>query len=321
MSEAAVQRPGPAFEQNTAFSSKSPRLQLAWDSMSIGALKKCFKYYQYTMIEGWVPRQRNFHLHFGIVYHGATERYEHAKAQGTDHEEAVDVAVAWALKETWDSTLKRPWISGDNAKNRFTLLRTIVWYLDQFKEDPLKTIILADGRPAIELSFRYPPGIETKSGEEILLSGHLDRVASLNDDVFISDKKTTGHTIDDNYWTQFSPDVQFSNYTLAGKVVWGLPIQGIIVDAAQVAVTFSRFQRGLVKRTDEQLEEWFEDLKVLLRWAEVAAETNHYPLNDKACFRCDFRAICARSPQVREKWLEATFMRRVWDPLVARGDI
>ena len=42
----------------------------------------------------------------------------------------------------------------DTIKTRFTLLRSVVWYLEQFENDPCETVILADGRPAVELSFR-----------------------------------------------------------------------------------------------------------------------------------------------------------------------
>ena len=98
-------------------------------------------------------------------------------------------------------------------------------------------------------------------------------------------------------------------------------MQGIVLDAVQVAVGFSRFARGLVQRTEAQLEEWLRGLRVLLGQAEQYAREGFWPQNDKACFRCQFRSVCARSPSVREAWLKADFSQRLWDPLQIRGDI
>jgi hypothetical protein len=308
---------------NSAFSTKQPNLQLAWDSTSLGRLKTCPRYYQFTMVQGYNSLSDNPHLIFGQIYHAALEGYDHAVFGGADHEEALLLATHYALKASWDKTKKRPWTSGDPNKNRETLIRSVVWYLDRFQDDPLKTVRLANGKPAVELSFRFQAdGISNQlTGEDFILCGHLDRVAELNDHIFIADRKTTKNTLDDNYFSQYSPDNQFSLYSMAGKIVYNMPVAGVIVDAAQVAVTFTRFARGIVYRTDSMIEAWYRDLSHWLGLAQYFASQNYWPQNDKACFRCAFRPICSKGPETQEQWLRASFPVSAWDPLVIRGDI
>lgn len=309
------------YLNNKSFSITAPKLQLAWDQTCLGTLKECPRKYQYTVIHGLGLSEDNPHLIFGSVYHAATERYDHARANGQNHDDAVLVAVSYALEATWNTRLNRPWISDEPTKTRFTLIRTIVWYLEEFRVDPLKTVILANGKPAVELSFQFDSGYTSSMGEKFVLAGHIDRVALLGPDAFVTDKKTTMHALDDNYFDGYSPDNQFSLYPIAGKIAFGVAAKGIIVDAAQIGVTFARFERREIHRDAAQLEEWMTDLRYWLTIAEMYAKTDYWPMNDRACFRCHFRPICARSPGARDMWLKAKYPVRVWDPLTPRGNV
>jgi hypothetical protein len=316
----------PTHAVNSSFSAKLPGLQLAWDSTSLGTFKECQYKYYLSIVQGWVPRYEAVDLTFGQLYHSALERYDHLRAAGEDHEAATLVAVAWALNATWDRKRKRPWQSDDPNKNRLTLIRTVVWYLDEFgAQDECKTLLRSNGAPMVELSFSMGLGLESgATGEPFLLSGHMDRVVEFAGQTYIQDRKTTKYTLDGHFFDKFTPDNQFTLYVLASHVVLQTPAQGLIVDGAQIGVTFSRFGRGIVHRSQEILEEWMGDLTVYLAQAENAARMGHWIRNDKACnmYRgCQFRSICARSPSVREDWLAAGFVRRRWNPLEVRGDI
>jgi hypothetical protein len=315
---------------NSAFSTELPTWQLAWDSTSIGLLKECPRKYQLTMgsatTPGWSPRAESVHLRFGTEVHAARQVYDLARSHGRSHDDALDIAVDHALRSTYDYDRNRPWFSDHKEKNRFTLLRTIVWYLDEYgPNDPLQTVTLTNGKPAVELSFRMQTDLRI-GGEPITLCGHMDRLvtASFDQRTYIADIKTTGSTLGTDYFSRFSPDNQFSLYSFAAKVVYSQPVAGLIVDAAQVAVTFSRFQRGLVPRHPAQLDEWYKDLEVWLEQAYSFARKDHWPMNDKSCNNyggCPFRGICGHVPSVRDEWLRASFAHRVWDPLRARGDV
>ena len=312
---------------NTSFSGL---LQVAWDNTSVSALKECPRKYYYTIVLGFQPRTLSIHLTFGLIYHRALELYDHARAQGQDHESGVRVATRHCLIATWNPQTRRPWDSQDSYKNRFTLTRSVVWYLEQFQDDPLETVILANGKPAVELSFRVETNYSTPEGQPYLYCGHLDRLAWLGGgpgegDPWIVDRKTTKSTLGEWYFESFTPNAQFSGYVFGGKIALALPIKGLIVDAAQIAVGFSAFQRSPVTRSPGQIQEWYTDLGQWLRVAEGYAEANYWPMNESSCGNyggCSFREICSHGPgNTRDTWLSKTMSRRTWDPLVARGDV
>lgn len=321
----------PDTSANTSFSKEVPLFQFAVDSTSLGEEKTCLRKYWYSVVWGWEPRAPKVDLQFGLWMHRAVERYHHARAARKEHDDALDFVLDWLLRDTWNQALGRPWVSGDSYKNRLTLVRTVVWYLDQYgPADPLETIILANGKPAVELSFSFDTGYRTRWGEAVFFAGHLDRLASMNGKKYIPDVKTTKHEMSPRFWAQFNPSNQFGMYTLAGQVAFETPVAGLVVDGVQVLVGSSRFQRQLITKDESSIDEWFKGALWWIRLAEEAAldGARHgeaaYPMNDKACGMydgCPFQDICSRSPGARQPWLKTSFRRRVWDPLQRRGDI
>ena len=321
------------YPLNTSFSAQTPGLQLAWDSTSLGALKTCPRYYFYLNVLGFASRVESAHLVFGLEFHAALELYDRKKAEGFDHNACVLAAVRQALVKTWNFKLQRPWASDEPTKTRDTLIRSIVWYLDQFSEDPLATAILSNGKPAVELSFQIDGlGLESSKGEEFKLCGHLDRVAYWQGKPWIVDRKTTKGSIGTEYFQKFKPDNQMSLYSVAGSIIFPEPIDGVIIDAAQTLVKSTKFQRGFTYRSTDERQEWLYETSVWLKVAETYAEAQYWPQNDKSCGMfssydgehdtwkggCPFRPICGQDPVYRNKHLEALYDRRVWNPLVTR---
>lgn len=314
----------PLADQNSSFSRVLPGLQLAWDSVSTGAAKDCWRKYELSIVRGYQPRHESVHLRFGILLHEAKEEYDSAKAAGFSHDEAVILAVRRAMCATWNRALRRPWDSGDQYKNRYSLVRSIVWYFEEYKDDPIETVRLADGRAAVELSFSFPTGDTAGTGEPFYFAGHLDRVGSLNGEIFDCDIKSSQHELNEKWHRQFSPHNQFTGYAFAMQVVYALPAKGVIVDGVQVGVTFTRFDRRLVYRDSAQIEEWLRGFRYLVRQAEQYARDSFWPMNETACDKyggCPFRIVCSHSPGARQQWLASDFIRRTWDPLQARGDV
>ncbi len=309
-------------------------LQLAIDSTSLGAYKTCPRFYYYSIMLGFRPQAESVHLTFGLLMHGGVERYHHGRAEGQSHDDAVDRCIDWVLRETWNRELNRPWNSGDSYKNRYTLLRTLVGYLDKYGEnDALQTVILANGKPAVELSFSFNSGFSSRlTGEPFLLCGHLDRLATLNDVPYIPDVKTTKSELNARYWNSHNPSNQFGMYLLAGEIVYHLPVKGLIVDGAQVQVGQSRFDRHLITKDQFQMDEFYQSTGQWIARMEDSAEEvamggeawKAYPMNETSCSKfngCEFQGICSKSPASRQQWLETGFKRRVWDPLQRRGDV
>lgn len=337
-------REGPSpFLEGTA-------IQYAWDSTCLGWLKRCPRLYQLSMIEGWRPKDENVHLTFGIRYTNALEYYHKLRAedggQNYNHDMALGLVVEKALLDTWvpdedpvgedeSPGPGHPWTTDNTQKNRYTLLRAIIWYLDQYEHDPAVTVIAEDGTPLVERSFRMELDWGPAEGkaniartnpepQPYLLCGHLDRVVTFLGSTFGMDHKTTKTTIGSYYFDQYEPNNQMTLYTIATRVIFNVPIRGMIIDAIQTAVTFAEPARGVTYRTPTQLEEWLKDLRYHLDAAERYATDQYWPMNDTACFNCSFNKhdskICAKDPAVRGAFLASHFTKEdPWNPLKARN--
>jgi hypothetical protein len=289
-------------------------IQYAWDSTSLTLFKECPRKYYYSIAQGYATREQSVHLTFGIYLHKYYERYHYHRAADFSHEDALHMVVTQAMKETGDFK------SDDKYKNRETLIRTIVWYLEEFKDDPARTVILHNGKPAVELSFRF----EIPEAPDFLYCGHMDRIAEFGGQRFVFDYKSTKRALYNEYFAQFTPHNQMTGYTLGGKITFHEPVEGVIIDAAQVGVNFSRFSRGTAPRDEGTLEEWLTQTAYWVKLAASYAEADFWPLNESSCdkyFGCPFRPVCSKSPRQREVWLKADYVHRLWDPLQIRGDI
>lgn len=300
-------------------------LQFAWDSTSLQMAMGCLREYYFRMIEGWQPRGLNTHLRFGQHYATALEHYYKHLALGVDKEEALRLVVDEALRDTWDRTeadpVGAPWQSGDNNKSRETLIRTIIWYIDHFEDDPAPIVHLSDGKPAAELSFSLP----VDNG--LIFSGHLDRVVQYAGQTYVMDQKTTKGTIGFQYWDQWKPSVQMSMYTFAAQSIFAAPVKGVIIDAAQIAVGFTHFERSMTTRTPDELREWYDNTMFWIAQVHDAQraggnEELYHRFNPTACHKysgCAFRTVCSRSPDVRQQFLLGDFERTSgWDPMARR---
>ena len=297
------------------------QIQWAWDSTCLGDFKKCPRYYYYKRIEGWT-REGAIHLRWGGEFHTAVEEYEHARAEGYRHDDAVHFSLRGLFEriEEWDPD---PRSKSEELKTKANLIRTVVWYFDQYADDSAKTMVLANGKPAVEVSFQFELDYGPQNDvANYTLCGHLDKVVHFNDDLFVLDHKTTTTTPASTYFEKYDTDNQMTLYTLAGQIVLNAPIKGVIVDAIQVAVGFSRFTRGITYRTQDQLDEWLDHTKEWLAYAERCASEGFWPMNDTSCDKyggCEFRGVCGRSPNVRQRWLEAEFRKEEpWNPLKPR---
>lgn len=309
---------------NQSMSKATLGLQLAWDSTSLGAFKTCPRKYQLSILQGWRHRHEATPLTFGIHIHSALETYDKLRATGHAHESAVRGAVRHALEITGARVDGKwlPWVSDDSYRNRQTLIRSIIWYFEQFSaEDPCETLILSNSKPAVELSFRIPLDHVSATGEAMWLCGHLDRVVRFADQVWVLDRKSTKSQLGDYFFSQFSPDNQMSCYAVAGHTVFSIPVRGIIIDGIQVGVGFTRFQRGFALRTPDQIHEWFSELPIWLAQAESYARSGSWPMNDTSCSKyggCVFQGICNKDPKVRDSFLQTDFVQKVWDPIQSR---
>jgi hypothetical protein len=292
--------------------------QFAWDSTSLGWYKECPRKYYFSMIGGLraASVEESVHLKWGLIYHAALELYDKLTFRGANRQEATRDVVRYVLNETFDPD-KGPWEPEHNTKTRPNLVRSILWYLEFFHDDSASTVRLANGEPAVELSFRLP----VDNG--IVLCGHLDRVVHwpAGGGEFVMDRKTTSSTLSPHYFDQYKPDNQMSLYSFAGRIILSAPIKGVVVDAVQVAVGFSRYMRDITYRSDEELNEWLDETYGWIAQAHQSADRNFWPGNDKSCHKfggCPFRKVCNSAPAIRPQLLAANYTVKQWNPLESR---
>lgn len=290
-------------------------IQWAWDQTSLGLYKECAYKYFLVMVEGWRSSDESVHLTFGHFIDVAFAAYERLRAEGGSFEDGVRAAVRKALEISVD------WKSEDGHKNRHTLIRTVVWYYEMYRDDSMKTIILDNGKPAYELSFKIQLDYGPRTGIFYVLCGHIDRAVDFAGGIYATDRKTSKNELSDAYFQQYSPDNQMSMYSFAMKVGWHVPVKGVIIDGIQTLVGASKFRRAATFRNDGILDEWIGDTKYWLAQALWSAENNVWPRNDKSCHKyggCQFIKICSLSPEFRKNFLETGFRKEAWNPLAVR---
>lgn len=293
-------------------------VQIAWDATSLDLAQTCMRKYYYANILGAKPRKQSVHLIFGGIYAKALEEFYKELANGQSVEEALCAVVHLALIESWDKETGQPVAFEDANKTRVSLIRTIVWYVDEFaieSDSGIKTHYLQTGEPAVELSFRLD------FAQDILYCGHLDRVVTYGDEYYVMDQKTTKTTVGSYYFRGFDLSNQMSGYTFAGKAVLHTPVSGVIIDAAQIMVNSSRFERGFTTRSVDQLEEWYNDTVRSIEMIQHQSEAAFFPMNPNSCFNyggCPYKSICSVSPSVRKNYLKSDFQSHHWDPVTPR---
>ena len=302
--------------------------QYAWDSTSLSSFATCPRKYLYSILQGWQSETKSVHLIFGGHYATALEHFHKFRAAGVSHIDALRQVIKEVLLATWTHELAE---NGDpipgsgapqdwmhNTKTRDTLVRSIIWYLEHFENDPMETVILSDGRAAVEYSF----SIELT--KDYLYCGHLDRLVTYgaDKDIYVQDQKTTATTITPRFFDGYSPDYQMTGYTWAGQIIFNMPVKGVVVDAAQIAVGFTAFARQPVTRSARQLEEFRTEVVHYIEAAKRCHIEGYYPMNRTACGNyggCEFRRVCSAVPGVRENMLQGGFTKRDrWDPLKRR---
>jgi hypothetical protein len=315
-----------AVSDRASFSTRTAGLQLVWDATSISAFLACPTRYYYSIILGLTPQYKSVHLTFGGAYQRALETYDRERLRGKAHRDAMIDAVAVGYREGAALPLdKRP----DNlpveaptpppeVKRRDQLVRAIVDHCEQFADDPLETVTLADGTPAVELSFRFDSGIQL-CGEEIQLSGHFDRVVKPWN---VLDHKTSKNAVDDKYRMKMELSTQMYQYGFGSSVI--RPDEAatttLVIDVVQMLADNVRTSRFPIRYTQPQLREYYDDLSQQLPAAGDYIRNRRFPRNRESCLLCDFKRICRVDPSIRPHIAATEFARRYWDPATPRTE-
>jgi len=309
------------------------KIQFAWDSVSLTAFLSCKRRYKYLILDGLVPKAPGYAiaLEFGILFHSALEVYHRASAGGSSHDEALLATMRWLvaqeafaalptdddieeLKEATDDADDGIALRNSKIRTRYHLARAVVWYLDHYSSDPLTTLILPSGLPAVELSFRVPLPLEI-AGHPLLLCGHIDRAVSFEGALWASDYKTT-KSLTRQFFDTFELAHQMTGYTVAGQVILNQPVKGVWIDGVALQVGAAQFSRAPTTRTPGQIKEYFDLLTDVSEQAERAFDTGHYPMNTASCYFCEFKQVCKQPPEYRDRYIDLYYERKPgWNPL------
>lgn len=309
------------------------KIQFAWDSVSLTSFLSCKRRYKYLVLDGLVPKAPGYAiaLEFGILFHEAVEHYHKVRSDGASHDDAVHVTMrlltakpAFAalptdedideLKAETDDDDDGIQLRNSKVRTRYHLARAVVWYLDHYAEDPLSTLILPSGRPAVELSFRIPLPIHI-AGHELLLCGHIDRVVAFENNLWASDYKTT-KSLTRQFFDTFELSHQMTGYTVAGTSILDEPVKGVWIDGVALQVGGVKLSRAPTTRTPGQIREYFDLLADVVEQAERAFDTGHYPMNTASCYFCEFKQVCKQPPEYRDRYVDLYYDRKPgWNPL------
>lgn len=325
--------------QKASFSDKVT--QNVWDSSSLSTYLRCPRRYFYTYVLNLRPTIESVDLVFGSLYHIAMEEY-HLERQTRGHNEAQVLGVQALLKAAWreapldSSSPGEYWASTSANKNLWNCLRAFVWHTEHFAFEPdFNTTILNRKLYAVELPFSFDLGLKV-NGVAASYCGHLDRVVDTAAGRWVVDYKTTTKTLTSSYFDTYNPSTQLPGYAVAASIVFHEPVQGVIIDAVQVGVDFTRNGRSHLRLGAERADEWMEgthgwvenamltatqakiiETETLAEFAHLNAK--HWRMNTESCFICPFKEVCRSTPSVRGHLLTSEFHPHIWDPAVRQG--
>lgn len=236
---------------------------------------------QYQILRDW-----SWPLIFGTAVHEVLGAYDGVWHQGVEARIAAGTEKALEISAEWPS-----W-RFDNVYNPWQLCRIPVWYAEHFGEDSMCQPV---GDAEIEIPHHIMHGLP--------YGGRIDGVVKAMGQHYIRDRKSTGGELGDNFFSRFSPDLQFSAYIFLGRKAWPhLKIAGVLCEGIKLGGGYVDFYRVPIIRSDEEIIE-FE--KSAMRDAKRRVELEGQPMeewfkSEASCFGCPFRPICAAPTEKRK---------------------
>lgn len=234
---------------------------------------------------------------FGRCVHKILADYDIGIFSGRNKEEVLSEIIL-SLRGTLlgDKELEPLLYSEDTKYNIKNLLRSLVWYMEIYKEDPFKTAPLPNTAPGIEFNFELP------FFEDYKLLGRVDKLCVGDHGLWVLDRKTTSQFLGPWYFRTYALSNQTLGYVWALRKM-GLDVKGMIIEANQIAVDFCRWGRFVIPVTQERCDEWYENS---MGWIKDAAKLE-YRKNTTACGNydgCPYMEVCAAPLSQQQMYLD-----------------
>lgn len=306
------------------FSTKVPGLRLAWDASCLSAYMQDPLQYSWKNIQGFRHVGFASAREWGTFYHEAVGHFEHQVHKGVPREVALRKTIKLLIPAAIEMGFPIRGEKGDAAKRSvYTLVRSLIWFEAEYRDRPLPPLELANGRCALEYNFCLPLGMKASTGEDYLLVGNIDKIGTDADGYqYCVERKTTTTTLGPYFFTKYDPCMQTYLYDVVAAILFPKArLRGVIVEACQTAVDFTRFDRHPIERTPRQRAHWLEVIKYWIKRAEQDALDNSWDraINSEGGFASVFKDVQRRDPSVWTAMLRTELSREpLWNPLVPR---
>jgi hypothetical protein len=292
-----------------------PYFPVAFDSSIMATGKSCPQKLFLTHFEDWKPREPNVHLHAGGAFaHAMKCGREAFFVDGLDQETSVAKAMGGLVAFYGDFECP-----ADSAKSLERMIGAVEFYFANYplEHGVSEPILMPDGKRGIEFSASSPlPVLHPVSGDPILYCGRMDAILEYARANYVTDEKTTtslGPT-----WSQkWDLRSQFTGYAWLCKQ-YGIEVAGSIVRGISILKTKYDTQQAIIYHPPWQLDRWLSDT---CDWLEdfIGMWKRKYFRHalDDACADfggCGYRGVCS-SPD-KGPWLETSFERRRWNPVI-----
>ena len=293
------------------------------DNTSIKDYKTCARKYLYGQVFHRRKRGLTAPLAYGSQWHYMMEA--NYKAPIMSREDLIDHARMAAAERYESSGLDdyRTFDRGVLEFERYLKRYGLPW------EEEAKTVGWPD-MPLVELPVELPiPGARHP------YAGKIDRIISVSGQYLIEDHKTASQLRGD-YFRQFELDDQMLGYTALARILTGLPVAGVRINAHIVHKNDSIFERQTIHFAEPRIQDWMQNLDIWMGRLEdsmaqlqasagmtpaaqkVAVEAA-FPANYSACAgkygMCQYAGVCVLAPVARQAVLEAEFDEVPWNPL------
>ena len=125
--------------------------QIIFDASSLQALEKCPFYYKTIVLDKWRRKVSRRGTSWGTAWHTSIEEFDRSLFYGNSRNQALEDAIKVAI--SIPDIFNR---DDDNTSTLETLIRSLVWYEEHYREDVLLPTALPDGSPALETRFEFP---------------------------------------------------------------------------------------------------------------------------------------------------------------------
>lgn len=292
---------------------------LVWDNTMRAAFVRCPTYWRRAYLEGWASPIPSIHLHAGGAFAFGVEQTRKAfYERSLPVDDAVASGAAGIITAFGDAEVPDTGSGANKSPDR--LLEGLVSYFDQYplSDDPLKPLALPDGKRALEFTFSLPiPDVlHPATGDPLIYAGRFDMLAERDGVLFIVDEKTASQ-LGASWVSQWTLDSQFTGYCWAARQ-FGYPVAGAIIRGISFLKSSIGHAQAIIYRPEWTVERWYKQLCRDLRRAIACWSEDEFDLalDKSACGSyggCTFVRVCD-SPDP-ERWLEADFVKRKWDPL------